>query len=189
MDKKEQSEKEEGRVAEAFARALTDVQEMLSIYVRTLMGGAVVDAQDVLQETNLELMKHAGEFPRIRSFPAWAKKTALLQVRKYRLYRAREGFRVLFDDTVFEAVVAKLAAEDSLVTDRLTAFNHCLGRLKPEDRELLNRKYLDCLSSAELARHGKTTEGAINTRLHKIRAFLEGCMRKAFCRLNIGGDL
>lgn len=185
----EQKQNSPSQVPDAFVTALTEAQEMLSVYVRTLLGGDAAAAKDVLQETNLYLWKNAAEFPKVRCFAAWAKSLALMQVRKYRLYRQREGERVVFDETVFEAVAEKLTVEENPENCRLEAFNHCLGLLPAEDRELLNQKYLDRVPAAELAGLAGTTVSAVNSRLHRIRAALDGCMNKALCRLSRGGEL
>ena len=180
---------EENKVPDAFITQLTNAQKELSLYVRTLMGGDPAAAQDVLQETNLYIWKNVAEFPRIKNFLAWAKRMALMQVRKYRLYRQREGAQVVFDETVFEAVAEQLITEEPSDSLQIEVFNHCLARLKPDDRELLNEKYLDRVPSAELARRQSSTENSINFKLFKIRSALDDCMRKAFCRLDAGGEL
>ena len=179
---------EEKKVPDAFITQLTNAQRELALYIRTLMGGDAA-AQDVLQETNLYIWKNAAEFPKIENFLAWAKRMALMQVRKYRLYRQREGVQLVFDEPLFESVAGQLAAEEPSDSLQVEMFKHCLGRLKAEDRELLNEKYLDRVPSAKLARRLDSTENAVNFKLFKIRAALDECMRKAACRLNAGGEL
>ena len=85
---------------------LTGVQQQLTRYVRTLVPNRS-DAEEVLQETNLFIWRHAGEYQPGTNFAAWACSIAHYQVLTHRKRHARS--RLCFSDTLVEQLAATAA--------------------------------------------------------------------------------
>jgi len=66
-----------------IVQLLTNVQQQLTRYVRTLVPNRT-DAEEVLQETNLFVWRHADEFELGTNFAAWACRIAYYQVLTFR---------------------------------------------------------------------------------------------------------
>ena len=82
-----------------IVQLLTNVQQQLTRYVRTLVPNRS-DAEEVLQETNLFVWRHADEFELGTNFAAWACKIAYYQVLTFRKRQSRS--RLCFSDALVE---------------------------------------------------------------------------------------
>jgi RNA polymerase sigma-70 factor (ECF subfamily) len=86
-------------ITPAFVRQLTDAQFALLSYIMLLTGSSA-DARDILQDTNLTIIKDAAHYRVGTPFLAWAKTLAYYQVLTYRKKKSRD--RLVFDDEVFD---------------------------------------------------------------------------------------
>jgi RNA polymerase sigma-70 factor (ECF subfamily) len=113
-------------------------QRRLYRYIVALLG-TEQDAEDVLQETAAVLWKKFADFKPGTSFLAWGCKIAYLTVLEH---RRRKGKRLaLLDPDVLEHLAAMLPPGEGPQQLRLDALEHCLGKLNPIDRELVDRCY------------------------------------------------
>jgi RNA polymerase sigma-70 factor (ECF subfamily) len=74
--------------SEHIVQLLTNAQQQLTRYVRTLVPNRS-DAEEVLQETNLFVWRHADEFEVGTNFAAWVCKIAYYQVLTFRKRQSR----------------------------------------------------------------------------------------------------
>jgi RNA polymerase sigma-70 factor (ECF subfamily) len=162
-------------VSEQFLVLLTSNERRLRGYVRALVPNRA-DAEEILQEVNLYLCRHADEFEPGTDFVSWALKVAHFRVLKWRERRSHE--RLVFDDSLIERLVV---AAESMNTDRdrrYDALKKCLEKLAPSERELVMQFYGEAgATPRSLAeRIGRSVKGVYVT-VHRLRMKLLECIR------------
>ena len=76
---------------------LAQCQSRLKAYILSLLSNTS-DADDILQETNIFILKHLDTFERGSNFKAWAFQIAYFRVKSYIRDRQRRGHIELSDD-------------------------------------------------------------------------------------------
>jgi RNA polymerase sigma-70 factor (ECF subfamily) len=132
------------------------------------------DVDDLVQEVNVVLWEKADEFRPGTEFWAWASQIArfkaLNQVRKL------DRERVVFDSATLERM-AEIAERKLRQFDvRREALDHCLRRLPPAQRQLLDLRYASGQSIARIAETIGRPEGSIRQTLCRVRAALLACI-------------
>ena len=160
---------------EQFIRELTAAQNRLFALILTLLPDPHA-AQDVLQETHVEMWRKRGDFTPGTNFLAWACKIARYKVLTHRGTHARQ--RLIFD----EGLVAQLATESEELcttdTEQHDALRHCLEHLSPRKRELIHERYGKGESVKRLAdRLGRSPSG-LAVSLFRIRQALLDCVER-----------
>lgn len=152
---------------------MTQHQRRIFGYLYTLVPDRH-DAEDLLQETSLVICEKFHEFRPGTDFVAWACQIAWWRVRASRQKFARS--KVVFDDTVLEAVAhtaSELAPEMSV---RHEALAKCLAKLHPRDRELLMTRYEPGNGVEEAARRTGRSMDAAYKALTRLRKLLFDCV-------------
>ena len=169
---------------EAFYRSLIDAQRGLYAYILRLLPNPT-DANDVLQETNLVIIGKQSEFRTGANFIAWAAGIARYQVLAFRRDAGRE--RLVFGDQL----VDQLATRGVVQTDKLgimfEALEHCRAKLSGPDLRLLDSRYGENLSVAEIAAKVGRSPRAISQALYRIRITLLECIQQVV-EVQEGGD-
>jgi RNA polymerase sigma-70 factor (ECF subfamily) len=171
-------EQQRGRSG-AFVQQLTGCQSRLYAYVCALLGGSA-DAGDVLQETNLVLWSKADEFDPQRPFLPWAYRFAYLQVLAHRKRRQRS--RLVLDDLLLEQVAQEYHRHDADADGQLAALDGCVGKLAPEQRDLLTRRYTHNESVMSLADRLGQSPNVVSASLYRIRKALLRCLEATLAR-------
>jgi len=160
-----------------FVRELTLHQGSILAYVRSLMGGCP-GAQDILQQTNLVLWEKKDKFVPGTNFKSWAFAVARFEVLGQRKRLRRDGWLVFGED-----VAEKLAQDqEEDATDwenSLQALEGCMGKLRPQDMELVQMRYSSSCGLDEYANTLKRSSGTLKARLFKIRAALRRCIENS----------
>jgi len=130
---------------------------------------------EVLQRTNLVLCRKAHEFQKGSSFTAWAFTVAKFQIMAWRKDEGRN--RLVFTQDVYDLLDRSPEVEAETVDRRIPVLKGCLGRLRDEDYELIQRRYRDGTSVGTLAQSLKKSIDAIGMRLLRIRKRLGDCIR------------
>lgn len=161
--------------AEQYFLAITTIQNKLRAYILSLLADPLA-AQDVLQETNLVLIRKADDFQRGASIEAWAYSTARFQVLAY--LRDRKRDRLVFHEGIAEqlAPVAEAVAEET--ERRMQLLGRCVERLSDEHKALLHNRYGKDRSIASMAEtHGRSAS-ALKQLLYRIRNLLTACVEE-----------
>jgi len=132
-----------------------------------LARGQEHDAREVLQETLLRVARGAREFADEEAFWCWLKTVARNAARdggrkRRRYFALLENFarRRQADDQ------EQVASEENRLATMLA---ESLDELPPEDRRLLEEKYLDGTAIRQLAVRTGLTEKAVESRLGRVR--------------------
>lgn len=174
----EKSTKLEGREFEAL---ITAVQGELYAFIMVLAGNSE-QAREIVQETNLALMRKAEQYDAAYPFITWARSIAYYEVLTYRQKRRRD--RLVFNDEVFDRVSAQTiaGAEDGEYSARRQALESCLKKLSARQRKLIDQRYYQRVGVGKLSEQMGCSESAVSTMLYRIRKSLAQCITSLLSR-------
>lgn len=152
---------------------MTRHQRQIFAYIYTLVPRRH-DAEDLLQETSVVICEKFSEFTPGTDFVAWACQIAYWRIRYSRQKFARS--KVVFDETVLEAVARTASAIAPELDARHEALAHCLQKLPDRDRELVLTRYEPGGGVEEAARRSGRSLDAAYKALTRIRKLLFDCV-------------
>ena len=137
-------------------------------------------AEDVLQETFLSALRHAGSFRGDGSVGSWL--MTIARRHAYRLMRRRVGEPAIMEplDRLGVAAGWGAAPGDGLAAhlDRQDAVRRALASLSESDREIILLRDVEEFSGLETARILEIPVPAMKSRLHRARLRLAAALRK-----------
>lgn len=167
--------------AEAALRALYDQAggRLYAVAMRVL--GNPQWAEDVLQETFLQIWRTAHDYRQTLSPPmAWLGLIARSRALDFLRRRASERADVALDlddalaDTLAGESADPLDAQDA--SEHAFALHECLRKLEPKHREVVSLAYFRDLSHGELAQQLKLPLGTVKTWVRRGLEELRSCM-------------
>lgn len=133
-------------------------------------------AQDVMQDTFLRIYENRERLLNTSSFRAWTFTIARNQCLNQ--FRRTNRLQPLDDKSInalpARATQSQVAALEK--SEQIALVNHCLGRLKPEYREVIILREYQNLSYEEIAGVTRSTISAVKSRLFKARRKLASYM-------------
>ena len=162
-------------VSAEFVAQITKSQRQLHAFILSMVWNPV-EADDVLQETILVLWEKVAEFDAGRPFLPWAMRFAQWQALAWLKRHKRQ--RLVFDDDLAKLLADEAAADEPVFEARRHALASCFQKLRPEQRELIGRRYEPEASVNAMAEAGGTTPKAISDRLRRIRHALLECIQR-----------
>lgn len=158
-----------------FVALLTRHQRQLHAYVFSLVWNPA-DADDILQETNVVLLRKAAEFDSSRDFLPWA--LAIARFQALAGLKRRRRLRFVFDDKLAMFLADEASREDPVIEARRMALATCLQKLPAAHRDLLIRRYEPNAVVGEMAAALGLTLKALSDRLRRIREKLLDCITR-----------
>lgn len=158
---------------ERFARLFATHQQGLLRYI-LMLTGRLEDAQDVLQETSVALLRKIGEYDDSRPFMPWARRFAYYEVLRFRESKARQA--QLLTPDVIDLLSDEAEKAEPLLEARRSALDGCLAKLTDPQRELLRRRYADSATLRSVANDTGKPVQTIYTQLKRIRIALLECI-------------
>lgn len=155
---------------------------LLSRYSRQIFGFILVlspnrsDAEDIFQETSVELWRKFTSFQPGTNFRAWAYQVAYYEVLDY---RRRRGRRQLLDDEAFQVLARDallLTTETS--SQREDALTECLKKIPKADRRLIERRYRMGLTPNQIAEQTSRSVHSVYRALTRIHRALSECISR-----------
>ena len=159
-----------------FARQITENQQRLYGYIRSLVGNSAW-SWDVLQETNLIIWEKQASFTPGTNFQAWAFRIAKFQVLAFLRDRKREPFMLLTPDLV-ELLNDDAEEMADLQVERLQALAHCRQNLSDSSRRLLQLFYEEGRSINSIAELLGQSPSAVKQAIYRTRRSLMECILK-----------
>lgn len=159
-----------------FVRLLVKNQTRLFRFIIRFLPDAA-EAEDLLQEVCLVLWKKWGKYDQQRDFYAWA-----CGVARFEIWEAlrKKGRRGLFVDQLHFDEMAERVIESSMDANyddqRLAALKICLKRLRPNERELIQRRYSTDSSTKRFADDIGLSLSTAYKSLARIRRRLHSCI-------------
>jgi len=134
-------------------------------------------AEEILQQTSLELWEHFAEYDASRPFNAWALGIARNQALKE--LRRSKAAPELARPEVLDAVAGAYAEMSGELDSRRRALQACVEKLSAALRSLVDLYYGRGLSIAEAAAETGRPRGSVEVSLFRARQQLADCTRKA----------
>lgn len=160
---------------EAVILLLTQHQEPLFRYIFSLVG-CEADARDILQETSLALYRKFDAYDASRPFLPWAYRFAYLQVQKHREKSARS--LLLFSEDVMDLLAHDRVRMEPELDLRLRLLDACLGKLTPQDKELVTSRYAMRQDAEEMMQRFAMSRRTLFRNLEMLRQRLHDCVTR-----------
>lgn len=145
-------------------------------YVAALVP-TVGDAQEIVQQTAVALLEKFDDYDRSRPFTPWACRFALNVTRQWMDRRRR--WRTMLETGLAEELATRREQLQPEFGERLSHLNHCLGKLPPDHRELVDGYYFQQTDVVTLAEQAQRSVEAIYKALQRIRRQLRDCVERA----------
>ncbi|MDB6019556.1 MAG: hypothetical protein JWR19_4045 [Pedosphaera sp.] len=139
-------------------------------YLLVLTGGAEAAARDALQLTLMRIVRHIKPFTSEETFWSWL--TVLARSSIVDETRKRNRYLALLD-RFFRSEQLKASASQESEDRVMVLLEKHLNELPLDDRNLMERKYLEGESVREIAGAVSATEKAVESRLSRIRKQLK----------------
>lgn len=156
-----------------FADLMANHQPRLCAYIRSLIGDEH-SSKDILQETNLTMLKKSRDFILGTNFTAWSFRIAYFEVLTWRRRMGRS--KLHFDNDLIESLAAVVEEVSPAYDRRLEALTHCIRQLPERQREIIERRYLKSESVQSIADEMGFRANAASQLLFRARAALLKCV-------------
>ena len=134
------------------------------------------DAQDILQDVSVAVVRKYPEYDRNKPFVAWAIGIARNELLSYR--RRKSVYRQFFDDECFEKIGEAFAAAEEDMNPVLEALQKCMRQASEKSRRLLRLRYIEDLRYEDIAKTLNVSVGSIKVGMHRMRAALRDCVER-----------
>jgi RNA polymerase sigma-70 factor (ECF subfamily) len=161
--------------AEDFVQLFTKWQRRLFLFILAQVPN-LVDAEEVLQETNLVIWRKSHTFRPGTNFYGWCCRIAVLEVLKHRERHRRSA--VPMSDSFLEIIAREAEDNVEVLEQRRQALLLCLNRLAPADRELIRLRYAPNETGKSLARKLGRPQNSVYQSLSRIRRALLECVNR-----------
>jgi RNA polymerase sigma-70 factor, ECF subfamily len=151
----------------------------VAAYIRSLTG-SFHDAQDILQEVSVIVVRKYAQYDRAKPFVAWAIGIARNEVLAYR--RDKYMDRQVFDNVAVERLADAFAETSSQPDDLLEALAKCVKKVPDRTRKLLQLRYLEDLKYEQIAELVQAGTSAVKVALHRVRSALRDCVTQRLAR-------
>lgn len=175
MDSTHPSPPENDDRYEAFVRQFVACESRLRAFLRTLLP-AWEDVDDALQETSIVAWRKFADFADGTSFLNWLFAIARFEALKVRRKQARSP--LVFSEEVLELLADEAPDEAERLDAERHALAHCLDRLTPAQRELLERSYQPGVKFHEVAAHAGHSAAGFYKVIQRLRATLLDCVER-----------
>jgi RNA polymerase sigma-70 factor (ECF subfamily) len=158
----------------SYSSLITLNQKRLYSYIYSLMGHRA-NTWDVLQETNLVLLRKQQDFKVGTNFEAWSTTIARYQVLAFLRNKQREKIDILTPE-IIEAMApdSELFAES--MDAREKALQYCKKQLPTKSKKILQLFYEQAKSIKDIAALRQIKESAIKQTLRRARMSLHTCI-------------
>jgi RNA polymerase sigma-70 factor (ECF subfamily) len=164
-----------------FLRLFLQNERRLYAYILTLLPRRA-DADDVLQEASLVMWDKFDPAAPPHDFAAWGCRIAYFKVLDF--CKKRQRSRVLFSQETLERL-AETAVEQAAglqLDERREALADCLAKLRPQDRDLLARRFADGATTLSTAEQVDRSVDAVYKALARIRQALFECVTRTLAQ-------
>ena len=158
-----------------FVQLFTHHQRRLFLYILSQVSDPV-EAEEILQETNVIVWTKFSQFELGSNFLAWVSQIANFEVMKHRTRKRRD--KVVFTDEFLQAVTETSLKRSDELEQRRAALATCLKKLRPKDRELIQKRYATGERGTHLAEESGRPVNSVYQSLGRIRRVLLECIER-----------
>lgn len=135
---------------ERFLELYSVNQKRVFVYILSLVPNRQ-DAEDLLQQTMMEMWKLFDRFESGTDFVSWGRAIARFQVLKFREKQQKEKGVLFLNNEAFEVILRESSRLPDDSNDRLAALGGCLGKLRDRDKYMLSLRYEEGLTYHQIA--------------------------------------
>ena len=161
--------------SEEVARQWTESLPAVAAYVRSMTRN-FHDAQDILQEVSMVVVRKYADYDQTRPFIAWVIGIARHEVMAYR--RQLSVASRALDDAAIERIAEAFVESREQLNPLAEALEDCIKRVSGKARRLLDLRYINDLPYAEIAKATGASTTSIKVAMHRIRAGLMECVER-----------
>ena len=162
---------------ETFVQLVVTHQAALRAFVLSLMPGSQ-EVDDVIQESNAEIWQKRGDFQIGTNFKSWMFSVAKFKVMSSWRNRQRCKEWAMPEETLTKLIERIESGGFGSTETKQEALRVCLGQLRPVDRGLILRRYIEEHSLGKLAADIGRSAESLKVSLHRIRMALKSCVRR-----------
>ena len=166
---------------EVFVRELTSHHDALMRFVRILIPNGS-DAEDIFQKASVTLWKKHLDYDQSRPFYTWACRFLHFEVLNHRKKMARD--RLSFSEDLIESLAVEHNEVKPELESRRLALNRCIEKLSYNDQKILQRRYQENNTIAELALELNRPVKQLYKSLEKLRRSLFLCVGRTTNRIS-----
>jgi len=167
--------------SEAFTRHWTKAQPVVAGYIASMVPD-FHEAEDLLQNVAVVLLRKSGEYDPKQSFTGWALSMAKFEIMSRRRNHARS--MLSFQPETVEKLAAASEELAPELEQRAAALRQCFQNVKGRAWELVSLRYEEELKPQQIAEKLGMAPVAVRVSLSRIRASLQECIQR---RLNLSG--
>jgi RNA polymerase sigma-70 factor (ECF subfamily) len=166
--------------SQTLARLWVRAQPSVSAYIWSSVRDFHI-AEDLLQDVAEDAASSFSKYDPAKPFIAWVLGIARFKVVDY--YRSKDRDPHIFDAEAMEHLSAAFEEVFPEVSPRQEALEHCMEKLPPKSRRLLEMRYEMEMKPAKIADQVGTTSGSIRVLLTRVRNALGDCVEKRLKQL------
>lgn len=156
-----------------FLDLFTGSQLRLYRYIVLLVANQI-EAEDVLQNTNLVMLRKCDQFRPGTNFHSWSTSIAYLEVLKFRSSRKRQSPGL--SEATLEMLSSEALDHASLLEQRNSALPGCMEKLPPSDLSLVSDYYFRGMSWETIAESLGRSSSSVRHSICRIRRELKRCI-------------
>lgn len=167
---------------ERFTRHWTQAQPIVASYINSIVLD-FQEAEDLLQNVAVVLLRKFQEYDPQRSFVGWALGVARFEVLSARRSHARSFLS--FREDLVEAIGAAYEELTPELKERTAALQECMRLVQGQASEMVKLRYEESLKPREIAARLGMAGGTVRVVLSRIRASLMQCVER---RMAVEGE-
>lgn len=160
---------------EEVAQKWTASLPAVAAFVRSLTHN-FHDAQDILQEIAIVVVRKYSDYDQARPFVAWVIGIARNEVLAYRRQLSMQNR--IFDDATVEQITQAFAEHGEKLDPLAEALEDCVKRVPERSRRLLELRYINDLPYEQMANTLGASVTSIKVAMHRLRAGLRACVER-----------
>jgi RNA polymerase sigma-70 factor (ECF subfamily) len=164
--------------SDQFIDLVTPHQRQLLGYLRAILRDTQ-DAEDVLQQTYLELWRKFDQYDSTRSFFSWAREFARIQAIQF--LRTSRRHKLRFSSELIDLLTDEMLAEPRQYPQesaRLRSLRTCMKGLSGSDQKLLQQCYSGRHTFRQVAQTIGRSPQSLSNSLRRIRVSLLACIQR-----------
>ena len=159
-----------------FLRLLVSSERELFRYVSALVPN-VADAEEIVQDTAIELWKKFDQYDAQQPFTPWACRFAINIVKQW--VASRQRWQSLLERGLAEELANRRDQLRPQFEDRLSHLDQCLEKLPSEQRGIVEAYYFRRQSIDLIAAETRRSVDSVYKALQRIRLMLRQCIEQA----------
>ena len=166
-------DEKDNHIQEEIAILWTNAHSAVAAFVSSIVP-RFQDADDIIQQVAVAVIKNYDKFDKDRPFVAWAIGIARNEILMY--HRNNSQRKLMFSVGAIQTLSEVYETETTKLGDMREALNVCITKLKGRAKRILEMRYLSELSIPRIAQKLGMTHSAVYTTFHRIRIALRDCI-------------